>query len=513
VPESQAIQTARPHVPLRRAVAALRARLSRQEWLLVGLVLAAYAYFITPAGTNSLSRMDMVQALASGTAIIDRTASNTIDVSIYHGHYYSPRSVGLSLLAVPVWQIATTIEAAFHAWATPTIQIGLLSLFTVLPAALAGVIAFERLLVHLRPELAGTPVPLIVSAAFALGTVYYLFATTFFSHAFAGGLIFTAFYLLYRARSAARPERLLVLAGVLTGLAVVSEYLAAVIALILCAYVWYGFPERRLQRLVLFCAGAAPWALVLGWYNWLAFGDPLHMSYEYVAGSQFAGQHQGLFGITWPRLAAYWEILVYPRGLLVESPVLALVPLGFYRWWRSAARPSAEWLVCAAVTALYPSLVASYFLPMAGENLPAPRLLVPMLPFACVALLWVAADARRWVRGFFALLTVVGIAISFLWVALGVREFHTYGTYPVRELFLPVLVTGYVPHANGDTPPTLATWIFQAPQGLSLYLLLVPLTLWTLHIAWRVAAARLPRGAEEQVAELPPLARSAPTRG
>ena len=47
-----------------------------------------------------------------------------------------------------------------------------------------------------------------------------------------------------------------------------------------------------------------------------------------------------------------------------------------------------------AVTILY-RLISSYFLPMAGENLPGPRLLVPMLPFACLALAWVADRSAR----------------------------------------------------------------------------------------------------------------------
>lgn len=458
-------------------------KLTRQEWLLIALVVACYGFFIAPAGTNTLSRYDMVQALAHGTAIIDAHAANTIDVSFYNGHLYSPRSIGLSLVAVPVLVVAQTVAT----WAATSIsiQIGFLSLFTVLPAAIAGVIAFERFVRRLRPALAGTPIPVIVTGTFALGTTYYVFATQFLSHAFAGGLAITGFYLLFKARTDDRPERLMLIAGALVGLAVVSEYLTAVVAVVLCGYVWAAFPGRRVRMLLRFCLGAAPWALVLGWYNWFAFGNPLHMSYDYVAGTQFSGQHQGLFGITFPHPGAYWELLVWPRGLLVESPSLAFVPLGFYRWWRSSVRPPLEAVVSLLISVLYVSLVASYFLPMGGENLPAPRLLVPMLPFACLALVWVADDARRWLRAIYGALMAFGVVVSFLWVTLGSREFHTYVTYPVRELFLPILLTGNVPHANGDTPPNFATEWGHIPQGVSIYLILVPLAVWT---AWALRA-------------------------
>lgn len=460
------------------------AHLSRSEWALVGLVILAYAYFFSPANTNTLSRYDMVQALAHGTAIIDVHAANTIDVSFYNGHYYSPRSIGLSLVALPVLAMLHVIETHTQL-TTVTIQIGLLSMFTVLPAAVMGVIAFERLLLRLRPQLAGTPIPVVVTGAFALGTLFYSFGALFLSHAFAGGLLITGFYVLYRAKTASRPERLLVLAGLLVGLSVISEYPTALVVLIFCAYVWASFPERRVRMLALFVAGTIPWALVLGWYDWFAFGNPFHLSYDYVAGTEFAGQHQGLFGITWPRPGAYWEILAWPRGLLVTSPLLALVPVGFFRWWRSAKRPPAEALVCIAVVVVYVSLIASYFLPMAGENNPGPRLLTPMLPFACLSLAWVADSAWRWARFCFGALMAFGVLMAFLWTALGTREYHTYPTYPVKELFIPLLQTGYVPKLNGDTPPNLASFFFGVQPHLSIYILLVPLAVWTV---WAVYA-------------------------
>ena len=467
-------------------VAALGRALTRREWALVGIVLLSYAFFFAPTGTNPLSRYDMVRALANGTAVIDPFASNTIDVSAYAGHLYSPRSVGLSLLAVPVLKVMDGLYALLHLPPQTAVRIGYLNLFTVVPAALVGVIAFERCVARLRPELADTPLPPILAGIFGLGTIYSLFATQFFSHAFAGGLIFTGFYLLYRSRASEQPERSALVAGVLVGLAVISEYPTALVALLLCGYIWLAFPSKRRMRVLLcFCLGAAPWELVLGAYDWFAFGNPLHLSYDYVAGSAFSGQHQGLFGITWPRPGAYWQILVWPRGLLVESPFLVLVPLGFWRWWRWSARPSPEVLLCLAVVAVYTSLVASYFLPMAGENLPGPRLLAPMLPFACLSLAWVAGDPRRWFRSVFAALAAFGVIVSFLWIALGVREYHAYPTYPVSDLFLHVLATGESQHKNGATPPNLATEWLHLPHGISFYVAFVPLLLW---LAWAVRA-------------------------
>src|SRR6185312_17499170 len=148
------------------------------------------------------------------------------------------------------------------------------------------------------------------------------------------------------------------------------------------------------------------------------------LSYAYVSDPAFSGQHDGFFGITTPHLDSLWSTLVFPRGLLIESPFLLLAPLGLIRWLRAshratrkavatpATRPIQEsvaavasektpilparlrgWLASAwatiqapgapealvslAVTVLYPLAISAYFLPMAGENLPGPRLLVP----------------------------------------------------------------------------------------------------------------------------------------
>ncbi|HEU5369480.1 MAG TPA: hypothetical protein VFU69_13495, partial [Ktedonobacterales bacterium] len=389
-----------------------------------GMLALCYAFYLTPSGTNTLSRYDMVYALAHGTAIIDIHAGNTIDVSYYQGHWYSPRSLGLSLLATPLlWLIGLVANIDDTTRFTLTQQIAILNAFTVVPVAIIAAIALRRFVAHLRPSLAATPLPMVVAGAFALGTLAFPFSSTFFSHAFGGGLAIIGFYLLYRARDKENAGSWVILAGLLMGLAVISEYPIGIIVIVLLGYIWLVFPQQRAQMLGAFVVGMIPSVLLLGWYDWFAFGSPFHLSYAYVSDAAFSGQHQGFFGITTPHLDSLWSTLVFPRGLLMESPFLLLVPLGLLRWLRASHRatkaavaqaagandattmpaskrarlrhslasawaaiqaPRApEALVTLAVVVLYPLAISSYFLPMAGENLPGPRLLVPMLPFAC----------------------------------------------------------------------------------------------------------------------------------
>ena len=541
-------------------------RLFQSDRAFAGLLSLCYAFYLTPAGTNTFSRYDMVYALAHGTAIIDMHAGNTIDVSYYQGHWYSPRSLGLSLVATPLfWLISLVANVDNTAHFTLTQQIAILNAFTVLPVAVMAAVALRRFVAHLRPSLASTPLPMVVAGAFALGTLAFPFSTTFFSHAFGGGLAFIGFYLLYRAREKENAGSWVILSGLLMGLAVISEYPVGVIVVALLGYIWLVFPGQRLQMLGAFILGMIPSALLLGWYDWFAFGSPFHLSYAYVSDAAFSGQHQGFFGITTPHLDSLWSTLVFPRGLLIESPFLLLAPLGLVRWLRASHRatqkagaitartttaittatPTAKapalpagasdaaptlqarlrgWLLVArgwltnawatmqapggpealvalAVTALYPLAISAYFLPMAGENLPGPRLLVPMLPFTCLALAWVVDYPRRWLRLALAVTLAYAVALSFLFVALGVRIYHSFLPFPLTDLYWPLISTGTVPARNGPTPQSVLNLI-GLPSQVTFWFLPIVLAIWT-TLAVRALAARRQRHPARPAAPAP----------
>jgi hypothetical protein len=458
--------------------------LTTSEWAFAALLLLCYGYFLSPAGTNTISRWDMVYALAHGGANIDIHASNTIDVSYYNGHWFSPRSLGLSLLSTPVLVVLGHFVDLnnFRVWSL-TDQIALLNIFTVAPASIAACLVMRRFIARLRPHLASSPLPYVVAGIFGLATLFYPFTTTFFSHTFGGAMLLIAFYLLYMAREAKRPTWRILLAGLFTGVGVITEYPAGLIFLVLCGYILFAFPGRRIATLIFYGLGMLPSALALAWYNWFAFGNPLSLSYGFVSGDEFKGQHSGFFGINFPTLGGLWQILVYPRGLLIESPFLIFIPLGLYVWYRSGAARR-EALVAIAVSVIYPLLVSSYFLPMAGENLPGPRLLLPALPFACLGLAWVIDDARRWLRVSLMVMVAFALIITVLYVMAGVRIYHNYGSYPVTDLYIPILTSGQVPVRNGPTPLNIGDlWLHLSPLW-SMYV--VPLAL----VAWYYAAIR-----------------------
>src|SRR6185295_15776621 len=109
-----------------------------------------------------------------------------------------------------------------------------------------------------------------VALAYGFGSIAFPFATMFFGHATSTAFLFAAFYLLHRHKL--RPGRWTpVLAGLLAGWAVLVE-----VAALLCyaAFLGRGVVAR-------FVAGGIPLALVLIGYNWLTFGSPLSVGYQF----------------------------------------------------------------------------------------------------------------------------------------------------------------------------------------------------------------------------------------
>ena len=78
-------------------------------WM-VGLLLASCLYCLPRADVNATSHLDLtLAALNYSTLSIDRYHSNTSDVDLFRGHYYTGKAPGLSVLGVPT---AAVVEAS-----------------------------------------------------------------------------------------------------------------------------------------------------------------------------------------------------------------------------------------------------------------------------------------------------------------------------------------------------------------------------------------------------------------
>src|SRR5262249_29674879 len=257
-----------------------------------------YAYFFQGGGWNGNSRFDLVRAIVEEhTFVIDDYEDNTRDLAFFGGHTYCEKAPGLSILAVPVWAAALHPLARGERPRRRLVHRGayLATVLAVsLPSAIAVVLTFRIAAGLGAPRAAAAAVAL----AYAFATLALPYATLFYAHQLVAALLLGAFAILFQGRAA--PERTtrgrLVLAGLLLGYPIASEYPTALLAAVIGVYaIAVVRPWPRLGWLIL--GGAIP-ILLLAAYHTAAFGGPLTVPYS---GSVDPNRQGGLLvGVTAP---------------------------------------------------------------------------------------------------------------------------------------------------------------------------------------------------------------------
>lgn len=412
----------------------------RTEVLLFLLLFLAPALFWQPMEyDNTLSRYLLVSAIVDhGTLNIDAYQQLTIDKSDWQGHYYSNKAPGASLLAVPVYWVLRHLA--------PSADGPLLTLFeayvvrvvtTGMPFALLGVVMFRlALLCGADPRRA-----LSMVLAYAFGSIAIIHAGLFSGHVMAGSFAFFAFATLVRVSGSPTSGQGLASlacfgAGLLAGLAALTDFTAMLIAAFLAVY---AFSLRApLRAKLAFLLGEVVCAALLAAYNKQCFGQAFSLSYAHLSEDEFAtGAMQGFLGVSMPQAGILVKVLASPeRGLFFVMPVLLLSLAGFAAFWAKR-----EWrreaTLMGAVVVGYIVFNAGLYCWHGGWTV-GPRYLVPMLPFMAFFIAF-----GNWSR----LAYLVTFILSAFQVAFGVIG-HPHVpeqiANPLLEVILPCMAAGYM---------------------------------------------------------------------
>lgn len=454
--------------------------------LIFFILLSCYGYFFPRwASWNQNSRLDLVMAFVDdGAVAIDRYYQNTGDYAVYEGHYYSTKAPGSSLFGVPGYWIFSKVTSSqsvtdiVHRISDNRAVVGTLreggsgllpeklffalALYVVtftavsIPAAMLGVVLY-RFTGHYSSQVLNR---LWVTLIYGLATIALPYSGSYFGHQIVAALLFVTFYLLFvsQRRSPLRSSQIFI-AGLLLGLAVITEYPTILIAAALFCYAIYRLPQKR-SILWLILGGLGP---VLIWmaYNYQIYQRPIGFGYLYAP--LYADKNNvGFFSLVFPHLEALWGITFSSyRGLFFLSPVLLLTVPGFFLFGASRNnRP--EFLVCVWATISFLLFNGSSVMWQGGYAI-GPRYILPMLPFMVLSLIFAF---ERWARLRWA---KVGIGFLTLWSLLfvwaetiGGQSFPDWTPNPLFNYSLPKLIEGDIAR-NLGTVLGLSGWTSLLP--------------------------------------------------
>jgi hypothetical protein len=402
------------------------------------VLLLSFAYFVGAPAWNENSRLALTRALVEDqSTMIDRFAVTTGDKSFRDGHFYSDKAPGTSFLAVPVYAVFHGLRALVGA-EPPSVRVHSLDprlrvadsepapearlpgdvlvydpshrvalyLCSLLTVGLASVAAAAATFVVARRWCGSTDVAVRTAVVYALGTPAFVYSTALYGHQLCAGLLMSAFAIVVVADArAARSVPLC--AGLLLGLAVMTEYTAAPIALVIAAL---GLQRGRSFAGWMVAAGL-PCAALLAAYHTVAFGNPLSTGYDFVYRQEFAEGMRDAYGLGAPDPVALWQITFGSyRGLFYISPVLLLAAWGLVRLALDSSRPHRAARVVALAIPIYLLLLNAGYYMWDGGASAGPRHVVPALPFLALGLVraWAAVPRATLV------LSIVSVGQSLL---------------------------------------------------------------------------------------------------
>ena len=357
----------------------------KKEIILFFLFFFSYGYFFHGGGHNQNATYDQIRSIVEyGELSVNRFVYNTADLSVYKGYFFSNKGPGLAFLGVPIGFVLFKAKQVFlHFMMEDTYFLLVCHLISWLTVSFISAILCVVLFRFIYCLTQCTTTSFIGTMGYAFGTIAFAYSTIFYTHQIAAAFSFIPFYIVFVLKNkkvSYFPS--LFISGLLAGYSVITEYPCIFVWLILFLYVIFLFSDDK-KYVFYFLIGSSIPAIILLFYNYLCYGNPILFSYfsHFVSN---ADVQSGLKGtaktISFPSIAILYKITFDPfRGLFFYCPFLLIFFPGIYFFLRKEGI-SKEFLLLITIVVYYFVFNASYRYWYGGLSL-GPRHLVAAIPF------------------------------------------------------------------------------------------------------------------------------------
>lgn len=362
-----------------------RIRVNKAEITLFFLFFFSYGYFFHGGGANQNATYDQIRSIAEyGELSINRFANNTHDIGVYKGSIFPNKAPGLTFLGVPIGFVLFQSKNVFlHFMMEDTYLLFVCYLISWLTVGFISAILCVVLFRFICDITQCTMTAFIGAMGYGFATTAFAYSTILYAHQVAAAFSFIAFYLAFVLKNKKESYiSILFISGVLAGYSVITEYPCFFVWMVLLMYLFFLLEKKR-KYIVYFLMGSSIPALLLLFYNYLCYGNPIHFSYFsfFVRNAEIhSGFKETAKTISLPRITTLYKITFDSyRGIFFYCPFLCLLFPGIYFFLKKRGIFK-EFLFLIIVVAYFLTFNAAYRHWEGGWSL-GPRHLVVMIPF------------------------------------------------------------------------------------------------------------------------------------
>ena len=279
--------------------------------------------FFSRGQSNGNSRLDLSLSLAYDKSFsINSFHQNTIDKIRLDDKYYSEKAPGISYLAYPIAWVFSQFFSKQEFLSSYFLANIFLYLSTVLISSLISALSslyFFRIIRYFNKV---TPrEAAIITFAVYLGTGFFPYSTSLFSHQVCASIIVFIIYFLLRFKES-RTKLHAISFMLFNFFLPFFEYPTIVVSLMFFIY-FVDLLKWKIKKIVQYTPFSFIPLLCLLMHNYFSYGHPLSIGYGKLAGTPFdIGMNEGFFGITFPDPKVFILLLFsFYKGFFIFNPL------------------------------------------------------------------------------------------------------------------------------------------------------------------------------------------------